>query len=230
MTRLRTIQLALLCGCLCLTTFSIRAASVSDYAVQVSAVVQTNPAKVAIVWPPDGGAISYSVFRKALGANTWGSSIAPLDGTASGFADTNVVVGSNYEYRIAKTASGYYGEGYLYSGIEAPLVESRGKVILVVDNTQAGSLSNELARLQQDLVGDGWTVLRHDVPRMAVNPADTSSSVWASRSNELENVKALVRTDYNSDPGDLKAVFLFGRDCRYHIPALSRRTATSLSI
>src|SRR5262249_57416229 len=71
----------------------------------------------------------------------------------------------------------------------------------------------ELARLQQDLVGDGWTVLRHDVPRMVVDPANTSSSVWAARSNELASVKALIKADYTADTNNVTAVFFVG-----HVP------------
>jgi hypothetical protein len=48
---------------------------------------------------------------------------------------------------------------------------------------------------------------------MAVDPANTSSSVWAARSNELASVKALIKADYNADPANVKAVFLFG-----HVP------------
>jgi hypothetical protein len=124
-----------------------------------------------------------------------------------------VAVGSAYEYRISKSFSSFVGSGYIYAGIQAPLVEGRGKVVLLVDNSFSLTLSNELARLTLDLAGDGWTVLRHDVPRMAADPANTSSSVWATRSNELASVKSLIMTDYNADSNNVKAVFLFG-----HVP------------
>ena len=114
--------------------------------------------------------------------------------------------------------------GYLYAGIEVPLVEARGKVVLLVDNILTSSLSNELVRLQQDLIGDGWTVLRHDV----------------SRSDSVTNIKAFITADYNADPTNVNAVFLFG-----HVPVpysgniapddhtdtrvLGRRTATTVT-
>ena len=46
--------------------------------------------------------------------------------------------------------SGYKGYGYIYSGIEAPLTEDRGTLILVVATNSAIGLSNELAQLQTD--------------------------------------------------------------------------------
>jgi len=65
-----------------------------------------------------------------------------------------VVVGTTYEYQIIKdTTLGYKGYGYVFSGIEAPLVEERGKLILIVDNRHATALASELARLQSDLTG-----------------------------------------------------------------------------
>ena len=209
----RTASLGLICTAVCSVTFSGRTATVSNYAVQVSAIVQTNPPQIMLVWPTDPGASGYNVYRKALGGNTWGNGLASLGARAASFADTNVVVGSNYEYRVSKTASGYYGEGYVFAGMQAPLVDYRGKVVLLVDNTFSTNLATELARLQQDLVGDGWTVLLHEVPRMSVDPANTSSSVWAARSNELANAKTLVRSDYLADPTNVVAVFLFG-----HVP------------
>jgi hypothetical protein len=206
-------HLALICCALGGLKDIVVAQSVSSYAVRVSATVQTNPAQIALSWPADTLATGYTLYRKGRDDTSWGTSVAALAGNATNFSDSNVTVGGAYEYQIRKSTSSYPGEGDIYAGIQAPLTESRGKVVLLVDNTLTASLTNELARLQQDLVGDGWTVLRHDVPRMAVDPANTSSSVWAARSNELANVKALITADYTADPANVKAVFLFG-----HVP------------
>jgi MBG domain (YGX type)/Bacterial Ig domain len=203
-------------ACICLASvcleLSALALSVSNYSVQVSATVQTNPPQITLSWPADSLATGYDLYRKTRDATDWGSS-SGLAANATNYVDSNVVVGGAYEYRIVKHASSFVGVGYIYAGIEAPLVESRGTLVLVVDNSQSSSLTTELARLQQDLVGDGWTVLRHDVPRMAVDPASTSSSVWAARSNELASVKALIQADFNANPASVSALLLFG-----HVP------------
>ncbi|NOS70500.1 MAG: fibronectin type III domain-containing protein [Verrucomicrobia bacterium] len=205
-------RLAVICGALLGAARNAPAVSATDYAVRVSATVQTDLPQVRLSWPADPNATGYVLFRKLRDDASWGTA-RPLASDATNYVDTNVVVGGAYEYRIAKSATSYYGEGYLYSGIESPLVESRGKVVLLVDNTQSASLADELTRLEQDLVGDGWIVMRHDVARMAVDPANTSPTVWAARSNELANVKALITADYNADPANTKAVFVFG-----HVP------------
>lgn len=175
----------------------VSAQTVIDQAVQVSAIVQTNPPQIALSWPAITNALSYQVYRKFREATSWGPVVAALGATATNYTDTNVAVGVGYEYRISKADTSYGGEGYLYSGIQMPLVENWGSVVLVVDETQASALTMELARLQQDLVGDGWTVIRHDV-------APTDSVV---------SVKALIQADYLADPSNVNTVFLFG-----HVP------------
>ncbi len=106
-------------------------------------------------------------------------------------------MGATYEYQVIESTSACKSYGYVYAGIQSPLIESRGKLVLVVDNTYAAELSEELVRLEQDLVGDGWTVLRHDVSRTATVPS----------------VKAIIQSEYSADPAGVQAVFLFG-----HVP------------
>jgi hypothetical protein len=167
------------------------------YAVQISAVVQLSPPRIRLSWEPDPyGARSYTVFRKGRTANSWsGGTVLP--GSAAGYTDANVVVGGNYEYQVVKAGPGYTGYGYIYAGINAPLREGRGKLILIVANTHAAALAPELARLKSDLIGDGWQVIRHDV-----SPVDSPA-----------RVKNLIVADYRTDPTRVQAVFLFG-----HVP------------
>ncbi len=172
------------------------------YAVQISAVVQVAPPQIELNWPapPDSdAATSYTVYRKSKDDTTWGLGTT-LSGKATSYTDTDVVVGLTYEYQIVKrTILGYVGYGYIYTGIQAALIDQRGKLVLVVANTYAVALSNELARLQSDLVGDGWQVIRHDVATDA-----TPGSV-----------RDLIIADYAADPTNVNTVFLFG-----HVPIL----------
>jgi hypothetical protein len=171
-----------------------------EYAVQVSATVQTQPAQITLQWPQDTAATPdyYIIYRKAPGDTQWGASTR-LSGSATSFTDANVTAGSAYEYQIVKTNSAlsYSGYGYITAGIEAPLVEDRGRVLLIIDATYATELAVELERLELDLVGDGWTVLRHS----------------AARNSSVTSVKDLIKADYADDPANVKAVFLFG-----HVP------------
>src|SRR5258708_3637546 len=113
-----------------------------DYAVEASATVQASPPQITLSWPQDTytAPASYTVYRKAPGAISWGTGTT-LAGTATSYTDTSVAVGAVYEYQITKVTSTYNGYGYVQAGINASLVEGRGKVILVLDNTYASALA-----------------------------------------------------------------------------------------
>src|SRR5262245_31543775 len=99
-----------------------------------------------------------TVYRKLKEDSSWGAGTV-LPGSSTDFTDSTVSAGSAYEYQVIKRANlGYAGFGYIYAGIAAPMIENRGKVILIVA-ADASSLANELSRLQSDLTGDGWFVL-----------------------------------------------------------------------
>lgn len=168
----------------------------ADRTVQVSATIIESPATIKLSWPADPNATGYTVARRLLTDANWGSPTNVVS-TTNAYTDTSVTVGQDYEYKITKNATSYTGYGYINSAIKLPLVENRGTVILVVDNTYAADLAGELDRLKSDLVGDGWKVIRHDVARNAGVPS----------------VKALIKADYTADPLNVKAVFLFG-----HVP------------
>src|SRR5579872_6380488 len=107
-----------------------------EYSVQVSATVQTSPPQITLSWPQDTATtpIEYIVYRKPLQATSWGTGNV-LPGSTTTYVDTNVAVGSTYEYQIVKTNSLYVGYGYIYAGINAPLTEDRGKLVLLVDDS-----------------------------------------------------------------------------------------------
>ncbi|HYF50381.1 MAG TPA: carbohydrate-binding domain-containing protein [Planctomycetota bacterium] len=163
------------------------ATSPADYAVQVSASVSTSPAKITLSWP-SFGASSYKIYRKSFGSTSWGSVIASLSGSATSWTDTNVSVGGAYEYQVVRSAN-VTGYGYIYAGVNANMIDGRGRVALVVDSSMSGPLSSELDRLEMDLIGDGWTVSRINVGR-----SDSVSSV----KNAIKSVNP-------------RSVFLFGR-------------------
>ena len=97
--------------------------------------MQTNPAQITLSWPADPRATGYDVYRKLRDDVSWDTAVASLAGSATNYVDANVTVGGAYEYRLSKSTTTYSGKGYIMVGIQAPLVESRGKLIFLVDNT-----------------------------------------------------------------------------------------------
>ena len=164
-----------------------------DFAVEVSASVQTSPPKITLYWP-GVSANSYTIYRRA-GQAGW-SQIASLGGGATSYADTSVAPGTGYEYQVVRSGA-LTAYGFIYSGINLPLVEHRGRVILVVDASHAAALANDLWALHQNLIGDGWTVSRIDV-----SPSDSPV-----------NIRNQIKGIYDSNPNNTRAVLLFG-----HIP------------
>lgn len=178
--------------------FGMLAQTSSQFAaVQVSATVQKAPASITLAWTSLPNTSSITIYRKAASATSWGNAIASPSASSTTWTDNAVATATAYEYKVVRVANGSTGTGYLRSGIEVPATDYRGKMILLVDNTFSTSLAPELAQLQLDLKADGWIVLRTDVSRTA----------------SVSSVRTVVASHYNSDPSNVKAVFIVG-----HVP------------
>ena len=164
--------------------------------IQLTTVTTENPPAISLRWNPVPGKFNIEIFRKNKDAVNWGTAIAVLPNTATEYSDENVKTGMEYEYAIK--AKWYIPiETYVSAGIKCKEVESRGKIIFLVDSTFTTDLQNELKLFESDLIGDGWEVLRKDI----------------SRNASVKNVKSVIVDLYNSDPVKVNSVFLFG-----HIP------------
>jgi hypothetical protein len=189
-----------LLACLFAAAMSARGQDARDAVVEVSATVQESPAQITLAWLPSAYPITLQkVYRRLKGGPTWIDIATPAPGATS-FTDTNVAAGISYEYFVYRSFTGTSPEvasGYVNAGIALPAVSARGRVLLIVDATMATPLATELARLEQDLIGDGWTVARQDVARTASVPS----------------VKAAIQALYQLDPARTRALLLFG-----HVP------------
>ncbi|MBC8106470.1 MAG: fibronectin type III domain-containing protein [Anaerolineae bacterium] len=149
-----------------------------DRVVQVTATVYSDT--IHLKWPYHPDAVSYNVYRKARTATTWTlMTPEPLAANNVGWAET-VPQGQAFEYQVERITHNFYGPldgtafGYVYAGNRVALTESRGRVLLVVDQTRASAISAELTRYRRDLLSDGWTVQQITVardngdPRLAV--------------------------------------------------------------
>nr|MBA2481545.1 hypothetical protein [Planctomycetota bacterium] len=167
-----------------------------DDAVLVTATVSTSPLQIQLSWPGEWRHTefppTYTVQRKSRTATSWSS---PVAAGFTGYTDTNVVAGQAYEYRVTannpSNTPAYTGYGYIYVGIDFPMVDQRGTVVLIVESGIGAALVSELTLLKQDLIGDGWSVIRHDV----------------NASDSVTSVKALIKADYQAAPTQVKSVF-----------------------
>lgn len=165
-----------------------------DLAVQLSAQVNENPSEIKLQWP-NTNANSIKIYRKiSTDSKSFLTPIANLPGSSTQYADNNVELGLAYEYRVEKEYSNYVANGYILSGIKVVKSENKGKLILLVEATMAGPLEQELRTLEQDIIGDGWSVIRLDVQAAESAPG----------------VRDRIIQTYNSAPLVVKAVFIVG--------------------
>jgi len=132
----------------------------------------------------------YTILRKLPGDADWSGQVDLASGITT-WTDNTVAVGTSYEYAIRHS---YSHANYIATGINLPVVDARGAVVLLVDAAQSAGLATELTRLVDDLRGDGWQVLRHDVATGSLSPA----------------VKAMILADNAAAPGQVKEVLIVG--------------------
>ncbi|HUR31856.1 MAG TPA: T9SS type A sorting domain-containing protein [Saprospiraceae bacterium] len=172
----------------------IHSQSCRDVSVELSADVQTSPPRITLNWIANDSTTGYFINRKLKTANGWGQVIATLDGSETQFIDTTVMIGVSYEYRVVRQANAFSGYGYINSGINIPATENRGILILLADSTLVDSLADEITRLINDFIGDGWKVNYRIV----------------SRNTSVADVKTMIVNIYNASPATTKAVFILG--------------------
>lgn len=159
------------------------------------AVDVTAPPALRFSWPAEPTATGYSVQRRIYGTTTWGAvTTIPGGASATQWTDNGALLGLRYEYLFVRAGSPY-GRNLIAAANDGALLDQRGKLVLVVDASKVAALGARLTRLVDDLVGDGWTVVRHDV-----QPTDT-----------VPSVKARIVATYQADPLNTKAVLLLGR-------------------
>ena len=170
-----------------------------DYnrSVQVEASVDPDLPSITLEWPGDPDAGSFNIYRRVPGSTTWGPVFETLDGSAESFTDMDIEVGTVYEYRVNRGSAAGIGYGYMYAGIEVPVVDYKGRLLVVIDNNFTDALAPEIEIMLQYFRADGW-----EVETVAVSPND-----------EVTDVKTEIVGWYNLAPTQSRAIFLFG-----HIP------------
>lgn len=164
----------------------------ADKSVEISAIIEKNPAKITLIWKSKTNQGEYFIYKRTTGPNTkWGAPIAKLSATAIQYEDVNVIEGVEYEYKITR---GITATGYIRAGIEINLKDKMGKIIFLVDSTFVNSLATELNLMEEMMTADGWFVIRQNI----------------SRSASVKQVKSKILEIYNTDKANIKALYIFG--------------------
>lgn len=189
------------------------AQSSRDTVVEVTATTSSSTPYITLNWPLPSGTTAQKLWRRVKGETTWVLTSPQPAANAISYPDAKADPGVAYEYSLQVTSSAAPTTRYgaIVAGCNLPIVESRGKAILIVDNRMTTPLAVELEQLQKNLVADGWTVYRHDVATQAVSGGNTNTASYSAALAERQAIRALIQADYNTAPGTNWAVLLFGR-------------------
>jgi hypothetical protein len=163
------------------------------------AAITTDPPTVTLSWFTTGNE-RFPLQRLELGVPQ--SVLLATNLTGMSYTDTrDLKLGSMYMY--------FLGTQSLIVSLNQPPPEHRGRAIILVDETLASALKADLEQLLIDLVGDGWTVSRHNVPRHNDNAWNRGPVNPAYRS-DVARIKAVVEADYRAAPAGIAAVLIVG--------------------
>ena len=196
---------------LCLTGAGVvHAQSMPEKILPMDGHITPDGQKIELNWfdadPPRVGSVT--VKRRLygeIGGETW-ETLATGLGPVLRYTDEEIKPGTAYEYQVLRSARQIVDVGYWLAGTELPTQSRRGNAYVIVDETLSAPLGPRLDRFERDLVGDGWQVRRHLVPRHQ-NKKD----------KRLENLKAAatlrqwLQARYAEDPFGVHTVVLVGR-------------------
>ncbi len=188
------------------------AGSLPEKFLAIDGKIGADGSSVEISWSrvSGTGVGKISIERRRLnqtGKETW-QLISSVQSFARIYLDKEIQPGVAYEYRISRPSKKMIETGYWTTGVAVPASETRGVALMVVDETLAETLAPRLDRFVMDLIGDGWEVIRHDVPRG--NSKDALTNLRAAR-----KLRGWIQDRYNADWLRPHALILVG-----HIPVV----------
>lgn len=191
-----------------------------DAAIMINATIETEPApQVTLNWNATDLCVQIEISRKAVDTDSW-KVLRNLDGAETSFVDDGIEAGEAYEYRIqgiyqasaiwrvrlgdtsivdTTMPNNFLATGYAYVGVESEENHTFGKILILVDETIAAPLAMEIERLENDLIAEGWSVVKKEVPRH--EEFDSAA---------VKNTKRIILDEYDKDD-NLSAVLLLGR-------------------
>ena len=104
---------------------------------------------------------TYTIKRRILNGShlDWTTLVSNLPASTQTWTDTNVTLGSIFEYQIRRTTS--TGDAIIHITIPVLYDQSnyKGAMILAIDTSLQTSLATEITQLKKDLTNEGWRVI-----------------------------------------------------------------------
>ncbi len=187
----------------------------------ISAIASDNPRGINLAWISPTNAIT-EIRRRVAGASDWESSRAAF---GTNFFDSAIVEGERYEYnvntRVANLQTGLPDDNgqFIKATRNGTPLHQRGKLILLVDQTLSAGLEPELSGFVSSLVGDGWQVLRADVPRH-IDDYSSPARFLPNYNTMVNVIKPFIRSNYAQFGPEIKQLLCLG-----HVPVPYTGTA-----
>ncbi len=157
----------------------------------VSAAPGVGPGQLLLTWGARPDASGFTLRRRAGPGLPW-VEVAQLPGNATDWVDEDAPWGATVEYHVMKeSASGPTGNAYLLAGADVPFEDDRGAVALVVDDGTAEALAEKVARLEDDLRGDGFGVTQITV-RTDDSPPDVKGQIAGAQAHWGGRLRAVL--------------------------------------
>lgn len=147
----------------------LRALEVHDYSVKISSKVDSSSGfDVEIFWEADPKALSYEIYLENSGSFNLVQTISGNENSYT-FFDAEYFQGQSKEVMIEKefsvADSSTKGWGYLEIGYGIPIKESKGNVIIGIDNIAYDSIRTEIEEYKDNLNLSGFNAEIIQVPR-----------------------------------------------------------------
>jgi hypothetical protein len=185
-------------------TLKLYSLELHDFTVMSNVFVDsTDGFNVELQWKPDTTAIEYEISINNSGSFTYFDKVPGTQNSYT-FFDAEFFRGESKEIKIEKTfqlpdelAKGY---GYLDIGYGLPLPDSKGNILLCVDNTLFDSIKTEFLEYVKILNLHGFNAQYVKVPR-----ADFYNT------KHVLHTKTITKTKYEELNGNLDYIILVGR-------------------
>jgi hypothetical protein len=177
---------------------SQKVASIKDYAVIISAEVDSLSEKVTLNWISDTNSYKYYIYKKKLTDSTFGEHFAVLNGDVKSFTD-DLKNGEIVEYKIERDAWNYWSYGYITAGHSKYISHKTGKVLVLCDDSLYLNLKSSIDLYIDDLICEGWS------PKLLLAPRAEEFSY-----EKVLYTKELINNYYSQNP-DLRTIVLVGR-------------------
>ncbi len=148
--------------------FKLQSQVGKNYVLMVNATAESDG--ITLTWKAQSFSGSYIIYKRDQLSNyNWGTAIATLPSSATSYKDLTATPGKSFDYRIIKTdGTNILSGGYIYAGNELKEVPYKGGIVLMIDSTYISSLQFEIARLESDLINEGWNVSKLYIGRKEI--------------------------------------------------------------